>query len=984
MDRCGGLALPSLIARQRQYCPWEGMPMRLNGMNKINHFRYIASRQIMAVCTLATLALACGVMPVHAQVLSKGATAGTKLPDGTILDIQIEGNSSVGTDEVIRKLASRVGRPLERKLIEKDIRTLLESQWFSDVQPFYDKSEKGDGYVLIFKVREMPLVGRVEYRGRKALKLSKLEEVTGIKAGGRADAIKARLGVAALERLYHEKGHQKAKVDLISGGKPDDKDVIYEIFEGPKFMVSHVDFLGNSYASDAVLKTKITSKPPKLMLIGGAFSREDMEEDARKLREYYQGQGFFEIAISAVDEPGSDLGHRNVTFVISEGPQYKVRSIKFEGMKKIDEPTLRHGLALHSNLPFRDEYRDSDKKKIIEKYGDIGCIDARIDVEPKFTQEPGIVDLLYKIDEGEQYLLGEIIVKGNDRTREKVVRREAAMAGLVPGEPLNVNLMQKFQKRLEGTQYFVSSPEMGKPLNIGITNRRPHDKPYGEGVIPGLNLAGLTRMQDPGDELPSSVGTRPLGSPAEASNPPIRIAQAPPAGNALAQPSDSGAILDGTLPPGLPPADGIVIQGSPPQSIITVPGAVAVPPGTPGSSSTVPPESIPGAAPLGAGEPPGTFPDLPGMNMNDVGPDRQEPFANRSFADITTNLEEAPTGKFMFGLGASSFGGLSGNFIVHEKNFDIFNVPKSWRDVTNGQAFRGGGQEFRFEASPGTNINRMLVSYRNPYVMDLPISLNVSGYGFTRAYPNWNEKRGGGRFSLGRQFGTSIYADVAMRVEDVNFYGYASPTPSEYLAASGNTFLASLRPSITFDNRNDPVAPNKGQYFQAAFEQGWGTFTYPKVELEGRKYYTVWQRPDGSGKQTFTMRGFFGLTGTGTPVYERFFAGDFRSMRGFAYRGVGPYVFNQNIGGVMSAIGSVEYQFPWTANDKLHQVVFSDFGNVEKDYSFTTFRLAVGTGVRVVIPQFGPYPLAFDFAYPICKGPDDKQRLFTFFIGAFW
>ena len=372
------------------------------------------------------------------------------------------------------------------------------------------------------------------------------------------------------------------------------------------------------------------------------------------------------------------------------------------------------------------------------------------------------------------------------------------------------------------------------------------------------------------------------------------------------------------------------------------------------------------------------------MNMNDVGPDRQEPFANRSFADITTNLEEAPTGKFMFGLGASSYGGLSGNFIVHEKNFDIFNIPKSWRDVTNGQAFRGGGQEFRFEASPGTQINRMLVSFRDPYVMDLPISLNVSGYAFTRAYPNWNEKRGGGRFSLGRQFGTSVYADVAMRVEEINFYGYASPPPSEYLAASGNTFLASLRPSITFDNRNDPVAPNKGQYFQAAFEQGWGSFTYPKVELEGRKYYTVWQRPDGSGKQTFTMRGFFGLTGTGTPVYERFFAGDFRSMRGFAYRGVGPYVFNQNIGGVMSAIGSVEYQFPWTANDKFHQVVFSDFGNVEKDYTFTTFRLAVGTGIRVVIPQFGPYPLAFDFAYPICKGPDDKERLFTFFIGAFW
>lgn len=942
---------------------------------------------MLLVCAIVAVAGLFCSRPARAQLNPRATASGNKLPEGTIVDIQVEGNKTVDTEEVIRKLASRVGRPLERKSIEKDIRNLLESQLFSDVQPFFDKSEKGDGYVLIFKVKEMPLVGRVEYRGRKGLKLKQLEEATGIKAGGRADAIKARLGEAALERLYHEKGYQKATVKLLSGDKADDKDVVYEIFEGPKFTVSHVDFLGNTFASDAVLRTKISSKPPKLGLIGGGFSREEMEEDARKLREYYQGQGFFEIAISAVDEPGSDLGHRKVTFVISEGPQYKVRNIKFEGTQKIDEATLREGLALHSRQPFRDEYRDADKKKIIEKYGNIGCIDARIDVEPKFTQEPGIVDLVYKIDEGEQYLLGEIIVKGNDRTKEKVVRREAEMAGLVPGEPLNANLIETFQKRLQGTQYFVASPEMGRPLNISITNRRPHDKPYGEGVIPGLSLAGLTRLQDSGEELPSATGSVPLGAPPEAGEkPPVRVAQAPSAGTILTQPAEGGQILDGTaaLPPALPPADSGPLLMAPPPAVINVPGSVVVPPGTPGSSATVTPDNIPGTAPVGSGEPAGSFPDIPGLNMNDVGPDRQEPFANRSFADITTSLEEAPTGRFMFGVGASSFGGLSGNFIVHEKNFDIFNLPKSWSDVTNGQAFRGGGQEFRFEAMPGTLINRLMVSFRDPYLFDLPVALNLSGYAFTRAYPNWNEKRGGGRFSLGRQFGTSIYADLATTVEEINFYGYASPPPADYLAASGNTFLATLRPSITFDNRNDPVAPNKGQYFQAAFTQGWGSFTYPKVELEGRKYWTVWHRPDGSGKQTLTFRTFWGVTGRGTPVYERFFAGDFRSMRGFAYRGVGPYVFNQNTGGILTAIGSVEYQFPWTANDKFHQVVFSDFGTVEKDYSFTTFRMAVGTGIRMVIPQFGPYPLAFDFAYPILKGPDDKERLFTFFIGAFW
>ena len=168
---------------------------------------------------------------------------------------------------------------------------------------------------------------------------------------------------------------------------------------------------------------------------------------------------------------------------------------------------------------------------------------------------------------------------------------------------------------------------------------------------------------------------------------------------------------------------------------------------------------------------------MPGLNMTDVGPDRNDPFPNRSFADIVTAVDEAPTGRFMVGVAASSFQGLFGNVTVYEKNFDIFNFPRSFNDVFNGTAFRGGGQEFRLDIQPGTNINRFQVSLREPYLFDLPIGAGVAGYWFNRFYPDWDERRGGGRFSLGRQFGTSIYADVALRIEDINFYGFRTPAP---------------------------------------------------------------------------------------------------------------------------------------------------------------------------------------------------------------
>lgn len=885
-------------------------------------------------------------------------------PKGVITGVRIEGNASIGQDEILRKIKSRPGRELEVATVEADLKALLESHWFTDVKTSYTRDPKQqDGVILIFSVREAPVLRAVEFRGRSKIKLKDIEEVTGLKVGTRADHLRTMLAVNAIQRLYEEKGYLLANIKLVEGGKPGDTKAIFQIFEGPKSKVTGITFTGNTIVTDARLRTQVGSRATILGL-GGTFHRETLEDDARKLREYYQGMGFFEVKVSPLVTPTDTLGEVVLEFAIWEGVQYKVRNINFDGQKLIAEEKLREGLVMHSGQPFSDLLREADRKTLEDRYGEIGCIDAFIEVERRYAdpvKEPGVIDLVYHIEEGEPYVVGDLIIRGNQHTRDRVLRREAEMAGLVPGEPLNVKRLELYKKRLENLRYFVSDPQMGKPIDVKLVNRRPPDQPYGQAGQLDLQEVVRTRLQDPGEEI---VVPEPL---------------APGPGPAGVVPFNGGGVFD--PPPDRAPVPPIEVPVAPAEPGLGGRRGVVVPP----YNGDLPP------LPLGDGEPPGTFPSQPGLNMTDVGPNRDEAFPNRSYADIVTNVEEAPTGKLMFGIGATSYGGLSGNFILHESNFDIAAIPRSWRELTSGQAFRGAGQDFRVELSPGTLINRALVSFRDPYFLNLPggyaMGLGVSGYAFARFYNGqYNEYRGGGRFSLGNQFGTSTYADVAMRVEDVRISDYYLPAPPEFLAADGHTFLASLRPSIRFDNRNDQYAPNKGQYLEAAFEQGWGTFTFPKVTLEGRKYFTLGSRPDGSGKRILTARGYFGVSGQDTPVYERFYAGDFRSMRGFTYRGVGPFVLGRNVGGLMSAIGSIEYQFPWTANDKLQQVVFCDFGTVEQDYSFTTFRAAVGTGLRIYLPQqvFGPLPLAFDFAFPVAKGPEDRDQIFTFFIGAFW
>jgi outer membrane protein insertion porin family len=939
---------------------------------------------IWAWCFWAPLLVAFALV----MALTRPALAGKPggLPEGDIAEIQIQGNVSITPEQIRGKIKSRVGRPLDQAMIESDLRALEGTKWFSDVQILYDNAPNGKGAILVIRVVEMPILRDVQFigliQGMGHVKLKDIEETTRLKKGARADSVQAQLAVHQIEQLYEEKGYEKAEVRLIEGGKVGDTRVIIEIFEGPKFKIESIDFVGNTFVDDGVLATKIESRRGFFGLLGAKRQKEGLENDKRALYKYYQDNGFFDVHVSAVTRPGKQLGQEQIVFTISEGAQYKVKEILVEGNRQLTEAQLREGMLLKPGDPFNESVRDIDFKTLNTKYWAIGCIKTKIEKDQPVTDEPGFVRVIYRIEEGNPYILGQLIVRGNARTKDKVVRREAVMAGLLPGELLDMNRIDIFRRRLGSTGYFTAQPggpggQGTKGIDIQIINERSGDKPFGEDVLIGPNGLNLTRMQSPEQDIPPApdppaippLDIPPAMPPLEPPSSPLPAIPSLPTGPAAPATGNFG--LEGVTPFGAggafdPPAN-------------TVPPNLGPPPQTAPPPPPVYPPPNPGALN------PAQEPNLPNSNMNDVGPDRQEPFPGRSYADIVANVDEAPTGRLMFGFGASSYGGLSGTAILHESNFDIWAIPRSFSELGSGRAFRGAGQELRISLSPGTLMQQYIVSFRDPYLFDLPLGLGVSGYETSRYYPDFSERRAGGRFSLGYQFGPQIYADAAFRVEDVDIHGFKYPAPADLLAAAGHTTLATLRPAIRFDNRNNPVSPTQGSYVEAAFEQGWGTFTYPKFTLEGKQHFTTGSRPDGSGKRTLTMRGRFGVTGRDTPIYERFFAGDYRSMRGFYYRGVGPHILGVNTGGIMEAISSIEYQFPWTASDKLQQVVFCDFGTVEGNYSFTTFRAAIGTGLRVVIPQItGQLPLAFDIAFPVAKAEGDRVRYFSFFVGAFW
>jgi outer membrane protein assembly complex protein YaeT len=360
-----------------------------------------------------------------------------------------------------------------------------------------------------------------------------------------------------------------------------------------------------------------------------------------------------------------------------------------------------------------------------------------------------------------------------------------------------------------------------------------------------------------------------------------------------------------------------------------------------------------------------------------------DPDSDTPFKDVLVNVHETTTGSLLFGVGVNSDAGLTGSIALNERNFDITRWPTSFEDLLSGHAFRGAGQEFRIEAVPGTQLQRYTVSWREPFLFDSPYSLGVSGYYWDRSYNEYTESRLGTRVTLGRKLNQYWSVTGTMRVEDVGVHNVQFFEPDDILEAQGQHFLLGLRAAVSRDSRDSYLRPTEGSLLEVSFEEVLGDFTFPQINAEYNQYFTLYQRPDGSGRHVLAARSVLGWSGSNTPVYERFYAGGFRSMRGFEFRGVGPDIDGFKIGGDFQFLNSLEYQIPILANDQLYAVAFVDSGTVESSVEIRDYRVAAGVGLRIVVPMLGPVPIALDFGFPIVKAPQDRDQIFSFWVGFF-
>jgi len=395
--------------------------------------------------------------------------------------------------------------------------------------------------------------------------------------------------------------------------------------------------------------------------------------------------------------------------------------------------------------------------------------------------------------------------------------------------------------------------------------------------------------------------------------------------------------------------------------------------------------SPPGPTLLGPGEaqPP------PRLHPNDETPN-DNPFARPLYEeeitrelDLFPKLVETRTGRLMFGVGVNSDAGLTGSIVIDEQNFDWARFPRSWEEIRNATAWRGAGQRFRLEAIPGTEVQRYMISFTEPYLNDSQVSLRMSGHYYDRRYLEWDENRLGGRISVGYEFTKDLSGSIGFRSEKIGMFDPVIPTPPELTEVLGDSSLYGFELRLTHDKRDSAFMATRGHLIEFALEQVVGSFEYPRGEIDLRKYFRLYQRADGSGAHVLSLKTQCSLTGHDTPIYDHYYAGGFSTIRGFNFRGASPQTLGVMVGGHFRLLASAEYMFPITADDMIRAVVFCDTGTVQPSIDDWTdsYRVAPGVGMRIMIPAMGPAPIALDFAFPISKQDGDRTEVFSFYLG---
>lgn len=394
------------------------------------------------------------------------------------------------SDSLIRaNIRVKEGETYTRTSVDDDVRSLYSTGFFYNIRVATEPATDG-GINLIYVLQGKPIISEIRFEGNKQYSRKKLMKKVTSKIGDPLDERKVFLDAQEIQKMYQKAGYQKtevkgnARIENEAAGRGA---VTFEITEAPKVKIEDVEFVGAKAFSQRKLRKVIKTRRWWMFswITGsGRLKDEQFLEDKEKLVAFYQNEGYVDFELKDVQFDYLNPKKMIVRFIVSEGQQYRVGSVEFKGNTAFTNEEILKGIVSEGKrvaprmLPgaekskqnpkgdiFTPKGLQADVEAIHDFYGSRGYIDTWVKPTKIANTERGTIDLIYEIrdeDKGKSYI-ERIDIKGNTKTKDKVLRRELAVS---PGETFDLVRVKISKKRLEQMNYFDKVETDRQPTDI--------------------------------------------------------------------------------------------------------------------------------------------------------------------------------------------------------------------------------------------------------------------------------------------------------------------------------------------------------------------------------------------------------------------------------------------------------------------------------------------------------------------------------------
>lgn len=370
----------------------------------------------------------------------------------TVTAIEIQGNKRIESEAILRVVQSGPGDVYLRKTLSEDLKAIYAMGYFDDVQVAVE--ERSQGKVVLFTVKEKPTVRQVFVRGNKAIAQEKILKELASKDGSILNVFQVRRDMEKIQDLYRGKNYHHAEISYEITEKDNNQaDLLFSVNEGKKVKITEIRFEGAKSYKKRKLKKQIQTSEKGLFswLSGsGEIKREQVEQDAARLLMFYHNEGF---ADARVGEPEITMeeSEARIVFKIEEGDRYKIGDVTVSGDLLFPEETLVGITAIGKEKWYKRDTLQKDIIALSDLYGDMGYANADIYPRLRKNAEESLLDVEYTVHQGNQVYIDRILIEGNERTRDKVIRRQIP---LVEQELYSGSKIKRATRNLNRMEYF--------------------------------------------------------------------------------------------------------------------------------------------------------------------------------------------------------------------------------------------------------------------------------------------------------------------------------------------------------------------------------------------------------------------------------------------------------------------------------------------------------------------------------------------------